>query len=438
MKEEIWAQYLKSRLPWLVAAALVLCLSAPAPASAGGPDRQTVSSWASYHPKGWSAGSVVRGTGYWRPGASRRVREVQRRLVRLDYPTGKVDGFFGPITAGAVRQYQGDHALVVDGIVGPRTLHDLRTRTRRGQGSVDRQTSTSKPGAKAERNALKAVWNGREATSSPRWWTLVPLLAAAFAIVLVAAGLLLPALAGRATSVPGRGRRGRVTDASPSSEPEIVVRQAEPGTARRTTLLAADEGEQALEAAAIADLPAFAAVTAIGSRRRKSRRAGLVAAHDAGGPGELRIVRRVEQMGARSGGGRPKRATPSGRPPKEDGDRSRFSVFGARIHLARAQPIDLPGQLLVELELFVEGDRRRWETGIIGSVDPFRVSLDNLEESVRALVVPDYLPAVADALAEAGLEVGPEELIKLTFAIEPTIEVERVMAGRSEVFPIAG
>jgi len=204
-------------------------------------------------------------------------------------------------------------------------------------------------------------------------------------------------------------------------------------------LLAADEGEQGLEAAATADVPAFAAVTAIGSRRRKSRRAGLVAAHDAGGPGELRIVRRVEQIGARSGrGGRPKRATPSGRPPTEDGDRGRFSVFGARIHLARAQPIDLPGHLLVELELFVEGNRRRWETGIIGSVDPFRVSLDNLEESVRALVVPDYLPAVADALAEAGLEVGPEELIKLTFAIEPSIEVERVMAGRSEVFPIAG
>src|SRR5438093_269125 len=331
MKKRIWARYLKSPLPWALAATLVLGAIVPAAASAGGPDHQTATSWASYHPRGWSAGSVARGTGYRRPGASRRVREVQRRLDRLDYPTGKVDGFFGPITDGAVRQYQRENALRADGIVGPRTLHDLRTRTRRGQGSADRETSAAKPSAGGG-NAQTAVWSEREATSSPRWWTLMPLLAAALAIVLGAVGLSLRALSGRAL------------------------------------------------------------------RRR--------------------------------------RATPPRQP--FESNPGRFSVLGARIHLAQARPIDSSGTLLVELELFLEGDRRRWETGILGSGRPFSVSLADLEESVRAVVVPDYLPALAEALGKGGFDIGLEELNKLTFAIEPTIEVERAMAERGEAFPIAG
>jgi hypothetical protein len=92
----------------------------------------------------------------------------------------------------------------------------------------------------------------------------------------------------------------------------------------------------------------------------------------------------------------------------------------------------------VELELFVEGDERRWETGLIEHSSPFRVSLGDLEESVRAFIVPDCLPALAHALVREGLEVSPEDLSKLTFAIELSIEAERVIAERNEVFPIAG
>src|SRR5438093_7224711 len=261
MKKRIWARYLKSPLPWALAATLVLGAIVPAAASAGGPDHQTATSWASYHPRGWSAGSVARGTGYRRPGASRRVREVQRRLDRLDYPTGKVDGFFGPITDGAVRQYQRENALRADGIVGPRTLHDLRTRTRRGQGSADRETSAAKPSAGGG-NAQTAVWSEREATSSPRWWTLMPLLAAALAIVLVAVGLSLRALTGRGTA-SGRTRgtvpNGARPIAESSSEPEIAIRQPEPGAAIHAASFVPAEEEQALETAAIAEEPALAA-----------------------------------------------------------------------------------------------------------------------------------------------------------------------------------
>jgi hypothetical protein len=82
-------------------------------------------------PAGWSAGPVHRWTGYSRPGGSRRVRELQRRLHRLGYEPGPVDGLFGPRTERATRRFQARHGLRVDAIVGPRTLRVLRERGRR-------------------------------------------------------------------------------------------------------------------------------------------------------------------------------------------------------------------------------------------------------------------------------------------------------------------
>jgi peptidoglycan hydrolase-like protein with peptidoglycan-binding domain len=46
------------------------------------------------------------------------VEYLQTLLGRADYETGKIDGYFGPITEGAVRQYETDHRLEpVDGVV---------------------------------------------------------------------------------------------------------------------------------------------------------------------------------------------------------------------------------------------------------------------------------------------------------------------------------
>ncbi len=46
------------------------------------------------------------------------VEYLQTMLGRADYETGKIDGCFGPITEGAVRQYETDHRLEpVDGVV---------------------------------------------------------------------------------------------------------------------------------------------------------------------------------------------------------------------------------------------------------------------------------------------------------------------------------
>lgn len=46
------------------------------------------------------------------------VEYLQILLGRADYETGRVDGYFGPITEGAVRQYETDHRLEpVGGVV---------------------------------------------------------------------------------------------------------------------------------------------------------------------------------------------------------------------------------------------------------------------------------------------------------------------------------
>jgi hypothetical protein len=53
------------------------------------------------------------------------VSAVQSRLIDLGYDPGPVDGVFGPRTEAAVRQYQQNSGLAVDGIVGPITWGSL-------------------------------------------------------------------------------------------------------------------------------------------------------------------------------------------------------------------------------------------------------------------------------------------------------------------------
>jgi hypothetical protein len=78
---------------------------------------------------GWSAGPVSYGAGYHRPDGSGRVREVQRRLHRLGYRPGPVDGLFGPLTRASVAWFQLKHGLRVDGRATLATVRLLRFRT---------------------------------------------------------------------------------------------------------------------------------------------------------------------------------------------------------------------------------------------------------------------------------------------------------------------
>lgn len=49
------------------------------------------------------------------------VLELQRQLDELGYAVGALDGLYGLDTASAVRAFQRDHGLEVDGIAGPQT-----------------------------------------------------------------------------------------------------------------------------------------------------------------------------------------------------------------------------------------------------------------------------------------------------------------------------
>jgi len=54
------------------------------------------------------------------------VRDLQRLLSAAGYPVGVIDGDFGGITDKAVRRFQHEVGLVVDGRVGPQTLTALK------------------------------------------------------------------------------------------------------------------------------------------------------------------------------------------------------------------------------------------------------------------------------------------------------------------------
>ncbi len=53
------------------------------------------------------------------------VRQIQRKLTSLGYFSSAIDGIYGTRTQTAVRNFQRDRGLAVDGIAGPKTLSAL-------------------------------------------------------------------------------------------------------------------------------------------------------------------------------------------------------------------------------------------------------------------------------------------------------------------------
>lgn len=52
-------------------------------------------------------------------------KQVQQKLKNLGYYTGAIDGIIGTKSKSAIKRFQKDYGLVVDGIIGPKTLAAL-------------------------------------------------------------------------------------------------------------------------------------------------------------------------------------------------------------------------------------------------------------------------------------------------------------------------
>jgi hypothetical protein len=59
------------------------------------------------------------------------VRSLQRRLARLGFTPGPIDGRYGPLTTSAVRRFQQERHLSGNGVAGPRTVVALTPRAPR-------------------------------------------------------------------------------------------------------------------------------------------------------------------------------------------------------------------------------------------------------------------------------------------------------------------
>src|SRR5262245_29092245 len=84
------------------------------------------------------------------------VADVQKRLTALGYAPGPVDGEYGTATAAAVRAFQRDNKLEVDGVVGPETRKVLRgTKLPKTHAAIVRKGSSL--GEKALAEAVKHI-----------------------------------------------------------------------------------------------------------------------------------------------------------------------------------------------------------------------------------------------------------------------------------------
>jgi peptidoglycan hydrolase-like protein with peptidoglycan-binding domain len=212
---------------------VLAALTTPAAARTKAPDAPASASWhgraitnpqprpqrvRAVWPPGWSAGAVGRGTGYVRAGGSRRVRDVQRRLRRLGYRPGPVDGLFGPRTEAAARWFQYKHGLRSTGRVGVATVALLHARS-------DHRPLRTKPRTKTSTAPPPPAPATPKTKPSPQEsgvTALVPFILIALALVAgVLAGALLPG--GRRTRKPvlgyvARGGSNAVAATAPALE----------------------------------------------------------------------------------------------------------------------------------------------------------------------------------------------------------------------------
>src|SRR5947209_19759466 len=86
------------------------------------------------------------------------VRQLQEALKELGHDPGAVDGQFGAHTEAAVRAYQQERGIAVDGVVGPITWRHIDDAAEFDKPTL-RKCST---GLVCRRAANRYSWYGRE------------------------------------------------------------------------------------------------------------------------------------------------------------------------------------------------------------------------------------------------------------------------------------
>ncbi len=76
------------------------------------------------------------------------VRKIQEKLKRWGYYSGSVDGIYGSKTEAAVKKFQKNNGLTVDGIAGKKTLEAM---------GIQSTSSTSSTGGSNDLNLLSKV-----------------------------------------------------------------------------------------------------------------------------------------------------------------------------------------------------------------------------------------------------------------------------------------
>ena len=99
------------------------------------------------------------------------VHDVQERLAELGYSPGVADGIYGDATAAAVRMFQAEQGLEVDGVVGPRTRAALATAKKRKSGNHNGAPLGRKALAEALRHlGTRESPAGSNRTEFGRWY----------------------------------------------------------------------------------------------------------------------------------------------------------------------------------------------------------------------------------------------------------------------------
>lgn len=90
------------------------------------------------------------------------VKSLQKKLKKLGYYSGGIDGSFGPVTDSAVRKFQKANGLKADGIVGLKTRAVLAGKTKKTK-STAVQKNRTKPGSKKKTTTHEiGKWNGHK------------------------------------------------------------------------------------------------------------------------------------------------------------------------------------------------------------------------------------------------------------------------------------